>query len=177
MAFVIVITAKRNGFRRCGVAHSDQPTTWQPDDFTEEQWEALFKEPQLFVTTGEVDLDSERERNHGLTSATSLPQASNALEEVESKAPETVAAPLGHEVDLPISSILGGNESGPDGAEPGQVGSLTGQGSGTAQDGGLGIEHPDGSDNVSQAPPLVVADEPSKGKGRPSKTKPKDDDK
>ncbi|KAI3478155.1 hypothetical protein L1887_59946 [Cichorium endivia] len=31
--------------------HSDQPITWQPGDFTSEQWHALVKEPQLIVTS------------------------------------------------------------------------------------------------------------------------------
>lgn len=43
------ITAKIDGFRRCGVAHPAQPTDRPADLFTEEQIEILKAEPMLTV--------------------------------------------------------------------------------------------------------------------------------
>lgn len=45
----IIITAKRDGFRRCGIAHPGTPTTYQDDAFTAEQLQALQAEPMLVV--------------------------------------------------------------------------------------------------------------------------------
>ncbi len=75
MTTVIVITAKRNGFRRCGVAHSDQPTAWFRDDFTAEQWEELLKEPQLFLAVEERDLGLGLEQHNAFTSSAALSEA------------------------------------------------------------------------------------------------------
>ncbi|WP_338741533.1 MULTISPECIES: HI1506-related protein [unclassified Pseudomonas] len=75
MTTVIVITAKRNGFRRCGVAHSDQPTAWFRDDFTDEQWEELSKEPQLFLAVEERDFGLGLEQHNAFTSSSALPEA------------------------------------------------------------------------------------------------------
>lgn len=47
---MIYITAKRNGFYRCGIAHSDQTTAYPDDHFTPEQLAALEAEPMLIVT-------------------------------------------------------------------------------------------------------------------------------
>ncbi|MHB1059816.1 MAG: HI1506-related protein [Rhodanobacter sp.] len=44
------ITAKRDGFRRCGVAHPAQPIDHPADRFTGEQTEILKAEPMLVVT-------------------------------------------------------------------------------------------------------------------------------
>jgi hypothetical protein len=43
------ITAKMEGFRRCGVAHPAQPTDHLADFFTEGQIEILKAEPMLTV--------------------------------------------------------------------------------------------------------------------------------
>lgn len=54
----IRITAAVNGFRRAGIAHSTEPTTYAVDDFSEEQLEQLHKEPRLvveFVDAPEAD--------------------------------------------------------------------------------------------------------------------------
>ncbi|GAB7078761.1 HI1506-related protein [Megalodesulfovibrio paquesii] len=45
----IVIIAKKDGFRRCGVSHSGQPTTWPEDRFTPEELAILQAEPMLVV--------------------------------------------------------------------------------------------------------------------------------
>ena len=48
----ITITAKRNGFMRCGVAHKDTPVTWPDGAFTDAQIRELKAEPQLIVYDG-----------------------------------------------------------------------------------------------------------------------------
>ena len=46
---MIVITSKREGFRRCGVAHAARPTEWPDDRWTEAELAALMAEPMLTV--------------------------------------------------------------------------------------------------------------------------------
>ncbi|HBV4450947.1 TPA: hypothetical protein MDY78_005490, partial [Klebsiella pneumoniae] len=53
----ITITSKRDGFRRCGVAHRDVPVTWPDGSFTEEQIAILRAEPALVVHTGAISGD------------------------------------------------------------------------------------------------------------------------
>lgn len=50
-----VIQAKREGFRRAGVAHTAAPRIWDEDDFTPEQWEALGRDPMLVVVEAAAD--------------------------------------------------------------------------------------------------------------------------
>lgn len=45
----IRITAKKDGFRRCGVAHPVQPTEHPDDKFNKQELEILQKEPMLVV--------------------------------------------------------------------------------------------------------------------------------
>lgn len=52
MAKIVTITSKRDGFRRCGIAHSG--TVEHPaDKFTKEQLAALQAEPLLVVSVAE----------------------------------------------------------------------------------------------------------------------------
>lgn len=51
MAQLIRITAKRDGFRRAGLAHPTYPTEHNAHDFTAEQLAALKAEPMLVVET------------------------------------------------------------------------------------------------------------------------------
>lgn len=46
---MIRISAKKDGFRRCGVAHSVQPTEFPDDRFTKKELEELKKEPLLVI--------------------------------------------------------------------------------------------------------------------------------
>ena len=46
---MIIITSKKHGFRRCGVAHPKEPTEYADDVFTPEQVETLQAEPMLTV--------------------------------------------------------------------------------------------------------------------------------
>lgn len=48
----LTITAKRDGFRRCGVVHSDTPVVWPAGSFTDEQIALLKSEPLLVVHEG-----------------------------------------------------------------------------------------------------------------------------
>lgn len=49
MEKVIDITAKRDGFRRAGIAHSEKTQTYPLSQFTKVQLEQLQKEPMLVV--------------------------------------------------------------------------------------------------------------------------------
>ncbi|WP_141109671.1 HI1506-related protein [Escherichia albertii] len=55
MAKVIEITARRDGFRRCGVAHSATTKAWPADAFTPEQLEVLKADPMLIVVERDTD--------------------------------------------------------------------------------------------------------------------------
>lgn len=46
---MIVITSKKDGFRRAGIAHSEKPTEYADDHFTDEQMRALLAEDKLIV--------------------------------------------------------------------------------------------------------------------------------
>lgn len=54
---MIVITSKREGFRRCGVAHAAGPTQWPDDRWTEAELDALMAEPMLTVDHVEQPLE------------------------------------------------------------------------------------------------------------------------
>ncbi|AZE10180.1 hypothetical protein C4K10_1890 [Pseudomonas chlororaphis subsp. aureofaciens] len=112
MAIVITIKSRRNGFRRCGVAHSDQPTDYHLDDFTDEQWEALDKEPQLILTVKETDL----EQRHELTpdASVSLPETPNTPQAAQPQTLEASAEPVGSAVDEICRQILGNEQPGAD---------------------------------------------------------------
>ena len=55
----IRITAKRNGFRRCGMAHSEAGRNHPLTDFTEEQLEALVNDPMLVCHPVEIEVEAE----------------------------------------------------------------------------------------------------------------------
>lgn len=111
MTTVIVITAKRNGFRRCGVAHSDQPTLWRQGDFTAEQWAELVKEPQLFLAVEERDLGLGLEQHNVFKPSAALPEASNTAQNAESQTLETKVTALGDGVLLPVAPVAGNLDS------------------------------------------------------------------
>lgn len=100
MATVITIISKRNGFRRCGVAHSDKPKDWPVDAFTVDQWEALLAEPQLILAVKETSLYPTAEQRDESTTASAgpLPEAPNTLQNAKSQAPETSPTALGDAV-------------------------------------------------------------------------------
>ncbi len=45
----IRITSKKQGFRRCNIAHSDKPVIYPDDRFTKKELEILKAEPMLIV--------------------------------------------------------------------------------------------------------------------------------
>ncbi|MCG8635441.1 MAG: HI1506-related protein [Desulfobacterales bacterium] len=45
----VLIQSSKEGFRRCGVAHSKSPTKYEDGDFTEDQLIILMDEPKLSV--------------------------------------------------------------------------------------------------------------------------------
>jgi len=46
---MITITSKKNGFRRCGIAHADTPTEYPNDAFSPAELKVLKAEPMLTV--------------------------------------------------------------------------------------------------------------------------------
>jgi hypothetical protein len=46
---MIRIIARNDGFRRCGVAHSVNPTDWLDERFSADELEILLNEPMLMV--------------------------------------------------------------------------------------------------------------------------------
>lgn len=68
----IIIAAKRHGFRRCGIAHSSEPTPYRDDRFTAAQLKALVNDPQLVVSYAAADLDDEKDLLNDLASNPSL---------------------------------------------------------------------------------------------------------
>lgn len=56
----IVITAKVNGFRRCGIAHSDTATEYPDDHFTKDQLNVLQSEPMLVVSVGDAGTEKKQ---------------------------------------------------------------------------------------------------------------------
>lgn len=61
MAKKIRIISKREGFRRCGVAHSETPIFHEPDRFAREELEQLTRDPMLVVDLVDVGEDGEAE--------------------------------------------------------------------------------------------------------------------
>ena len=64
----ITITSKRDGFRRCGMAHPATPTTHDADTFTDEQLQELKDEPMLVVAEGE-ESEGNKPEGEDLTAA------------------------------------------------------------------------------------------------------------
>lgn len=72
MEKVIEITARRDGFRRCGVAHSAETKVWGADAFTAEQLAVLKADPMLIVV--------ERDQASGQNDAPSSDELTAQLE-------------------------------------------------------------------------------------------------
>lgn len=106
----IVITSKRDGFRRCGMAHPGIPTPYPDDFFTEEQLKALGKEPQLILGYVEEAFDQVKDVLDETRSQTPPPQASDATPGTEPQAPETVITP----VVAPVVIVEPNGQRGPD---------------------------------------------------------------
>ncbi|MDY0212557.1 MAG: HI1506-related protein [Desulfuromonadaceae bacterium] len=46
---MVTITAKKDGFRRCGIAHTSKPTEYEVDRFSAQELAQLRTEPMLVV--------------------------------------------------------------------------------------------------------------------------------
>ncbi|PHN55656.1 hypothetical protein AO268_04250 [Pseudomonas sp. ICMP 8385] len=132
MATVITIISKRNGFRRCGVAHSDKPKDWPVNAFTVEQWQALLAEPQLILAVKETSLYQASEQRDESTTAGAGPlsEAPNTLQNVQSQAPETSPTTLGDAVVTSGSVPVDSGVFGFDGLGPGPISLVIEQNSG-----------------------------------------------
>ena len=97
----VVIRSSKDGFRRCGEAHSKNPTTWPDDRFSEKELELLIDEPKLSVTiTQEAEIPETKEKpieknsNNALSGLEkNLPAATNMVANKPSDmAPEVLEA-------------------------------------------------------------------------------------
>jgi len=113
----IVITAKLDGFRRCGIAHPRKPTSYPDDFFTEEQLRALVKEPQLILAYAEDEFGQVKGMGNESIQEVDVSKAPGAPQGAQSHAFEAIATALGNGVALPITPVtpvVGGGESGSD---------------------------------------------------------------
>lgn len=60
---MITITSKKEGFRRCGIAHSQTPTSYPDDQFSAEELQALKEESMLVVTVEAEDTKGGKAKN------------------------------------------------------------------------------------------------------------------
>lgn len=81
MAHKIRIISKRDGFRRCGVAHSEEPAFHDLNDFTAAQMEELTTTPMLVVDLVEVGDD-------GAVTVVAIPTAQAKAAKVKASAKE-----------------------------------------------------------------------------------------
>ncbi|PHN53946.1 hypothetical protein AO268_23570 [Pseudomonas sp. ICMP 8385] len=100
----IMIASKRDGFRRCGIAHSSQSTFYPDDFFTEEQLKALSKEPQLVLAYVEDEFDQVQDRRDENLQEADLQKTSAAAQNAQSQAPETKSTALGDAL-VPFGSV------------------------------------------------------------------------
>lgn len=126
----IVITSKHEGFRRCGIAHSSKAARYQDDFFSEEQLRALSKEPQLILAYEEDEIDQVQDHRDENLQEVDVSKASDAAQNAQSQALETNAATLGDAVVLPVASVVGSGEPGPDGSGSGPTALVIEQGNG-----------------------------------------------
>lgn len=123
----IVITAKRDGFRRAGIAHSSMPTRYADDFFSEEQLKAMLKEPQLTLAHVEDEFDQVQESFNEPSAQAALSETSNSTQDPQSQASETGSASVGDGVDAAAAVISTNDQGGP--AAGGNVGDEAGNAS------------------------------------------------
>jgi hypothetical protein len=58
---MIQVTAKKDGFRRCGVAHPKEATQYPDKRFTADQMETLKAEPMLVVEIVEATKEEKKD--------------------------------------------------------------------------------------------------------------------
>lgn len=155
----IVITSKRDGFRRCGIAHPGQPTFYPDDFFTDEQLEALEKEPQLILAYAAEAFDQVKDLLDDTPSQTAPPETPDAISGAQPQAPETVITP----VVAPVVDV-GSTDQNNSGPGPDLVGP-------TLDLSQSGIDPVNGQDNT--VPPATPTPDPVEkpAKPRPAKGK------
>lgn len=109
----IVITAKRDGFRRAGIAHSSKPTRYPDDFFSEKQLKAMLKEPQLTLAHVEDGFDQVQESFNVPSAQAALSETSNSAQDSQSQASETGSASVGDGVDAAVTVISTNDQGGP----------------------------------------------------------------
>jgi Mu-like prophage FluMu N-terminal domain len=76
---MIKIISKKDGFRRCGVAHTEAPTEYPDDAFSDDQLEILMGEPMLVVEIAGVVCDP----SFFSISTSTVPNGLNAKETIK----------------------------------------------------------------------------------------------
>lgn len=66
---MIRITCKREGFRRCGIAHHTSPTDHPDDQFSKEELEILKAESMLTVELVEGEVETDKKEPKDMTVA------------------------------------------------------------------------------------------------------------
>jgi hypothetical protein len=108
----IIITAKRDGFRRAGIAHSSTPTRYADDFFSEEQLKAMLKEPQLTLAHVEDGFDQVQEPFNEPSAQAALSETSNPAQDPQSQALETGSASVGTGVGTALNVISTNDQGG-----------------------------------------------------------------
>lgn len=72
---MIIIESKKDGFRRCGVAHPAVPVSHPDDRFTAEELAALQAEPMLIVIVAEAAEEKDESAAKGKRKTKGQPDA------------------------------------------------------------------------------------------------------
>lgn len=83
---MIIITAKKDGFRRCGIAHSKQAVEHPNGTFSAEQLEILKKEPMLVVQVTEGGDEPGKEKRLNAKDTIALVKTCASVEELDAAA-------------------------------------------------------------------------------------------
>lgn len=95
------ITAKRDGFRRGGIAHSSKPTTYKADDLTSEQIAQFLAEPELVV----VVLDK-KDKEPELTEAEQIAKVAVAVKALETEGKNINVTNLSEKVGFKVTGAV-----------------------------------------------------------------------
>lgn len=112
----IVITSKRDGFRRCGIAHTSKAVRYPDDFFSEAQLRALVKEPQLTLAYEEDELHQVQDSRDESLQEVAPSKTPDTAQNTQSQAPEANASTLGDAVVLPVIPLVGNRGPGSDGS-------------------------------------------------------------
>ncbi|MBU1611245.1 MAG: hypothetical protein KKC99_05305 [Proteobacteria bacterium] len=82
----VIITAKREGFRRCGMAHSTKPVEHADGTFTKDQLKALQAEPNLVVQVVEPKAEQDAKAKAEQDAKAKAEQDAKAKAEQDAKA-------------------------------------------------------------------------------------------